>query len=248
MKVIASEHLLKSTASSKSRESFTFEDVNISVDSLLLTHASVAKVVGGPPAKPPQIKLFENFQPARGIYLVTSDTGVGKTATLMGLVMYANAIGVAATYLSVFEPRETDGAEDVFKMGRTFLATIEKISISSDLLRILVVDSVTGPMKDFSSTYPDQSTFAGGMQPSDRAFLVEGARKMTNANLIGFWSVNKKLVPYVDDLSGSTEGLIEVLEPGVFTFHDRTPQSKRKATSQIRIPKLIMDRVFELIS
>lgn len=215
---------------------------------LSLTGENVTKVVGGPPVKPPQVKLFEEFQPARGIYLVTSETGIGKTATLMGLVMYANAIGVPATYVSVFEPRETEGAGTYFQAGRNFSATLEKVCLHSSVLRIFAIDSITGPLKDFSSTYPDQSTFAGGMQPSDRAFLVEGARRMVQSNLIGLWAVNKQLVPYVDDLSGSTEGLIEVLQPGVFRFHDRTPQSKRKKGAKIVIPADIMQEVFTLLS
>lgn len=208
----------------------------------------VSKITGGPPVKPPQLKLFENFQPARGIYLLTSDTGIGKTATMMGLVMYANAVNIPATYASIFEPRESEGASEQFKAGRAFIATLEKVALFNSVLRLLVLDSVTGPLKDFSSTYPDQSTFAGGMQPSDRAFLVEGARKMHSANLVGIWSVNQKLIPYVDDLSGSTEGLIKVLAPGEFTYHDRTALSKRKTGNKIVLPKMIMDRVFELLS
>jgi hypothetical protein len=216
--------------------------------SLILTGEGVSKVQGGPPIKPPQIKLFEEFQPARGIYIVTSDTGVGKTATLMGLVMYANAIGIPATYVSVFEPRETAGADEHFKAGKQFIAALEKVVLKADNLRILAIDSITGPLKDFSSNYPDQSTFAGGMQPSDRAFLVEGARKLTNANLVGFWSVNKRLVPYVDDLAGSTEGLIDVIAPGRFRFHDRTIQSKRKKGATINVPPEIMEEVFRQLS
>lgn len=230
----------------KARISGTARSINKA--SLSLTGEGVLKIPGGPPIKPGQVKLFDEFQPACGIYLVTSDTGVGKTATLMGLTMYANAIGIPATYLSIFEPRETKGADSHFKSGKTFLASLEKVCQTGQNLRLLMIDSVTGPLKDFSSTYPDQSTFAGGMQPSDRAFLVEGARRMAMNNLIGFWAVNKQLVPYVEDLAGSTEGLIDVQAPGAFTFHDRTPQSKRKKGKAITIPKEIMTEVFALLS
>lgn len=240
---------LSKAARRAAAESATPEEYSLEGKPLTLNGEGVANFTGGPPIKPPQVKLFDNFQPARGIYLLTSNTGVGKTATLMGLVMYSNAVGIPATYASIFEPRETEGAKDVFKAGKTFIATLEKAALfNATVLRILALDSVTGPLKDFSSTYPDQSTFAGGMQPSDRAFLVEGARKMHAANMIGIWAVNQQLIPYVNDLAGSTEGLITVLAPGEFTYHDRTALSKRKTGQRVLIPKSIMTRVFELLS
>jgi hypothetical protein len=91
-------------------------------------------------------------------------------------------------------------------------------------------------MKAFAQKYDKQSTFPGGMQVSDRAFLDMMSKLAITRNLVVVCVLNTTLIPYAKDLYGAVEGHMEVTAPGIFVVNDRTTESAREDL-EITLPR-----------
>jgi len=181
------------------------------------------------------------FKPSEGVYLVTAPTGAGKTTTTAAIVAWANATGIPAAYLPVFEPRAGTypkiglDQEPPFTKLTHFLADVRAVVKFSKTTKLIVLDSITSPMKAYSSEFKSQSTFEGGMQPSDRAFLDELSRIALDNHVVFLAVLNETLIPYVAQLAGAVEGIVRIQNVAKFTFNDRSSGSRRMDTT-VSIP------------
>lgn len=201
-----------------------------------------ASLSNGPPISPPSFRVSKEFSPCRGVYLLTASTGAGKTILTMALTAWCNAIGLPSTYISCFEPRSGDwqgfGSDSTpFSEPQNFWHDVDMTISTSARLKLIVYDSVTLPMKAKASemAWQHQPTFTRGMQPSDRAFLEDGSKRATRHNAIFVLPLNTSLIPYVDDLAGGVEGIINVLNIESFMYADRSPSTGR-VMHQVSIP------------
>jgi len=192
-----------------------------------------AAASGGPPSKPQVIYINDEFTPAVGVYIVAAPTGSGKTILSMSLVAWCNAVGQPATYVSCFEPRSPTwkaASRIVFNDANKFDQDVKAIIPATDQPKLVVFDSATLPIKANASTliWRHQSTFKGGMQPSDRGFLDRLAVVAYERQACIVITLNSTLIPYVDDLAGGAEGIINIIDIGTFSYSDRTSVSARR--------------------
>jgi len=204
---------------------------------------------GGLPDIPDRLNISDDFKPAAGVYLLAAPTGAGKTILSMSLVDWANAEGVPATYIYCFEPRRplwTAGKRRVFKDPDKFIADAKTVITTGSAPKLVVFDSVTLPIKAWASVpaWRHQSTFQGGMQPSDRGFIDEMMDVTGDTNTCAVLVINSTLVPYVTALSGGAEGIILIRDVGSFSYSDRTSASKRRR-KEISIPVQYVDAALD---
>jgi hypothetical protein len=183
---------------------------------------------------------------ARGVYLVCAQTGAGKTTFGMALAAFGNACMMPSTYLGVYEPRAQGlGGQSVtiqtgvssqtpFQVENSQMFTAELRAAlgapaSHSRLRLLIIDSVTLPLKTYAANkaFERQATFAGGSQPSDFAFLYELTSIADTYNLVILATINVSLITYASQLFGATEGGITLNSIASFNIQDRGPKSRR---------------------
>lgn len=189
---------------------------------------------GGPPHDEPILKIAPEFSPAVGVYLMAAKTGMGKTTLSMALAAYSNAMGTPASYISCFEPRAPDWKHNgarVFNDELKFDSDARMCIRKTDRRKLVIFDSVTLPMKVWASkpAFRQQSTFSGGMQPSDRGFIEAMADIADQHSACLILVLNSTLIPYVNDLAGGCEGIINPIDVGSFSYSDRTTLSRRRA-------------------
>lgn len=197
---------------------------------------------GGGPGIPPSPKLLpisDEFQPAVGVYILAAPTASGKSVISSSLVAWSNAQGVPATYLYTFEPRcqhIISAGKQIFTKPSRYAAEVRAfVQRASAPLKLLVLDSATLGMKAFAEFMPDQATFTGGAQPSDRAFLDAISRTAYDYQTCIITVLNSTLVPYVASLEGAVEGLLTINSIKSMGIRDRTAYSGRKSHA-IEIP------------
>lgn len=199
--------------------------------------SSEAALSNGPPPDPGFLPLSNEFQPSIGVYLLPAATGAGKTVLTLGLVAWCNARGIPASYVPCFEPRVEPvqaGSRVLFADPKKFLANM-LLDIPGGSKKLVVYDSVSLPIEAFSINYPSQPTYAGGMQPSSRAFCEAGNRAAVQKQAVIIFIINTQMVPYAANLGGSVEGVINVQDVGNFTYSDRSPLSGREP-KPIQVP------------
>jgi hypothetical protein len=190
----------------------------------------------GLPVQPKELHIASDLTLVTGVYLFAAPTGSGKTIMSMALVAMANANGVPASYVSCFEPRSNDSPSPTSSVGPPFSKPEQFWSDAASQLgkssspSLVIYDSCTLPLKCFASgkAYSSQSTFPGGMQPSDRGFIEAGSKLATKTNKCFIVVLNSTLVPYVNELAGATEGLINITSVTSFTYADRSSSSGRR--------------------
>jgi len=199
----------------------------------------------GIPAEPPSITVA-GITFYRGVYILGGPTGAGKSVVLTSLIGACNRQGIPASYLYVFEPRaevvinprvsaQSEGHklfEDPLMFIPNLDAGLESTRTKAKITAMLGVDSVTTPMKAYAGTskaFSGQSTFTGGQQPSDRAFLNRLSILAKEHNLVLIVSINSVLVPYVDLLEGAVEGILAPSGISRVNVSDRGRTSERKA-------------------
>jgi hypothetical protein len=196
-----------------------------------------ASATPGLPSHPDMLQIDENLSLVAGVYLFAAPTGSGKTIQCMALTALANSNGVPASYVSCFEPRapvETSATSSVsapYTNPGSFWPDAEsQMYKGSGKPGLIIYDSCTLPLKAYSSNaaYKTQSTFPGGMQPSDRGFVDYGSKLATKYNKCLILVLNSTLVPYVNELAGASEGLINITSITTFTYMDRSSASGRK--------------------
>jgi len=133
--------------------------------------------------------------------------------------------------------------EHLFTNPSKFISDVETMIISqpAEKVGVVILDSATDPIKAHGSSaqWEGQTTFPGGMQPSDRDFLVTLATLAKVKHIALILTLNSILLPYAKDLSGATEGIIEVKNTRSFTISDRSVKTKRKEIAvEIPIPFL----------
>jgi hypothetical protein len=196
----------------------------------------VANCISSPgiPKQPAEIRLLADLVLSVGVYILTSPTGTGKSVVGASLAALANSTGTPASYLPHFEPRagsykQKVGGSVVFTKASAYLSDLrELLTKAVDRTKLVVSDSATLPLKAYSATMPGQSTFPGGMQISDRAFLDEASLMAVNTKTCLVMILNSTLVPYVSDLYGAVEGHITVNGLDTVNVSDRSPQSARR--------------------
>jgi hypothetical protein len=194
----------------------------------------------GPESSPPTLAILKSFTPAVGVYLMPATQGDGKTILSLGIAATANNAGIPAAYFSCFEPRSkpcTLTGKKRFSDARAFVADAGASIPKTSTLKLVIFDSATQPMKGMAAAWPNQATFAGGMQPSDRAFLNYMSELAEDRNACIILTMNLSLIPYVDQLEGAVEGQISPVDVAHFTYRDRTATSKRQSrTVELPIP------------
>jgi hypothetical protein len=219
----------------------------------LFVNREAANGLGVPPSAP-LVYVSDEFQPAVGVYVMSAPTGAGKTVLSCALVAWANSVHIdagpdgvlecPATYQSCYEPRSTLGSNSAaFTSPTAFLqdATnaitplVTRAGSTRPLYKMVIFDSVTLPMKAYAANYPNQATFTGGSQPSDRGFLDALAKLANEKGACIIITLNSTLMPYVNDLRGAVEGLLTIQTIGSFVVNDRTGYSARENRS-ITIP------------
>lgn len=209
------------------------EPINISNDR--------AARAGGWPDDPTVIHIADKVNLVVGVYIMPAQTASGKTLLSLALVGWANATGTPASYISCFEPRSPEwqvGSTKVFVDPGNFISDLRKcIGTGNATPKLLIIDSGTLPMKAKSGKSPwtHQSTFAGGMQPSDRAFLDDLAKVAKDTQACIIVVINSSLIPYTSQLEGGCEGQIRVRDIGSFNYTDRTKVSRRR-TVRVTVP------------
>lgn len=195
---------------------------------------TAASGVGGPPYFPPLIPLSDQFQPAVGVYILAASTGAGKTVSSTALTIWANSVGVPSSYMCTFEPRSpiySIGTSKLFVDPLSYCNDITRtlLTTNKNTKRIIVLDSITMPMKAYASNraFRTQSTFVGGSQPSDYGFLDALSAIAQEWNTCFICCVNSIRIPYATNLEGSVEGLIKVVDVANMTVSDRTSYSGR---------------------
>jgi len=200
-----------------------------------------AATTPGLPDRPPSILLAPGFEFSRGVYIMVSPTGAGKTTVGATLVAFANAKNVPAAYFYHFEPRmkpfkvNRDTRKPYFSNPISYLADLRSTLKDSPTMKMAVLDSITLPMKAHSAAFPSQATFTGGVQPSDRAFLDELSSIAAEFNAVLIVVLNETLIPYVADLYGAVEGYIRVESVESIVVSDRS-QSSARSGKQISLP------------
>jgi hypothetical protein len=204
----------------------------------------------GLPVKPAMLQLTPTNSLSVGIYLMAAPTGKGKTITSMALVAWCNFLGIPATYISCFEPRSPVVTNPLASTAAPFTNEMQFWSDAEGLMKgvskvagLVIYDSATLPLKAYSGankSYANQATFPGGMQPSDRGFVDAGGKIALRHNLCIIINLNSTLVPYVDDLSGAAEGLINIIDAGTISYADRSPSSKR-ASIELSVPEVFIN-------
>jgi len=210
--------------------------------------------------EPSPLVFTSEFALFTGVYLVTANTAAGKTVLTASLAAWANGLGIPSTYAAVFEPRaplfeglttsstaataekianlaERAGITLPFDKPEKFLNDVESMVEFCPKSKpgLVVLDSVTDPLKAHATAKVGQPTFAGGMQPSDRDFLVSLARICKVKNVCMVCTVNTELIPYVESLYGATEGRLVIQNVRTFIRNDRSRQSARR-DNRITIP------------
>lgn len=198
----------------------------------------------GLPQMPPSILLSNQLILNEGVYITTGETGSGKSVVTAALVAMANADGVPASYVSLFEPRavpfptnqKIDGST-IYTNPFTFLSQTASLAAktSKAKTKLVVFDSLTLPLKAYAEKIQGQATFAEGMQITDRMFLDELGVIAKTHKMVILAVLNATLIPYVRALYGATEGHIDVKSLTVFTVADRSEDSKREH-KQYEIP------------
>jgi hypothetical protein len=125
-----------------------------------------------------------------------------------------------------------------------FIADLKGVILpKSGSTRLLIIDSVTLPLKTFASheEYEQQSTFKGGMQPSDLGFIRALTDLADQNGLCIIAVINSTLVDYVASLFGASEGSIEIMTIAQFSVADRSAESKREKRT-ITIPTPFVDK------
>lgn len=93
---------------------------------------------------------------------------------------------------------------------------------------IMIFDSITDAIKaNATERFRGQPTYTGGMQPSDRDFLIQGAVRAKYYNVALLLPINSELIPYASTLVGATEGVINVINVRQFAKSDRSGRSGR---------------------
>jgi hypothetical protein len=192
---------------------------------------------GNIPLSPPLLPLSDDFQPAAGVYLIPAPTGRGKTIICTSLVMWANAVGVPATYYYMFEARAKPilvGEKPYFQQPSNFIypagtGDLSKVIKHNQTPKLIICDSVTMPMKAFAKWWPEQATFTGGAQPSDYGFLNALAALAERTASCIMITINQGQIPYAQMLAGATEGLISLTDDiSTIIVADRTSTSARR--------------------
>lgn len=194
---------------------------------------------GGIPPTPALLHISDEFQPAVGVYILPGSTASGKSILSSAMIAWANAQGIPASYLYVFEPRaQPFKYNNATKFGQPgdFVQDMTALMMSRGRPsepELVVIDSATLPMKAYSSApgFEGQSTFSGGSQPSDRGFLDAMSKLAESANTCIILVLNSVLVPYAADLQGAVEGMITVTDVMHFSIQDRTTYSARTPRS-----------------
>lgn len=202
---------------------------------------------GGIPPTPAQLKIGDLHMSA-GVYLFAGKTGGGKSVLTSALVHYFKRARIDASYLSVFEPRSrvianseatTKGESNFFERPALFISDLTEVlnrtrPVQVDPtkalpLGLLVVDSITIPLKSVDDkAYRGQSTFPGGIQPSDLAFLTQLAQIALRFDLVIVATVNTDLLAYAPYLAGVTEGYLRTANFGTIEVSDRGSTSGRE--------------------
>jgi hypothetical protein len=229
---------------------------------------SAAAYSPGRPITPAQLIISTEFSPFVGVYIVVGSTATGKTVWSMGMSAWANLSGIPATYVSCFEPRAPLGNKEFvhsvskntaigaveavtgslnlglassagpFSDPVNFLSDVEDTIAFGNAVKLIIYDSVTLPMKAYAAEWPDQATFTGGSQPSDRGFLDRLTKLANKTQACILVTLNSTLIPYVQSLYGAVEGLITIKDVQNFTYSDRGPISGRMSR-QCTIPDAI---------
>lgn len=212
-------------------------------ESTIRTVYSVADCVASPgiPKQPPIIKLTEQLSLTVGVYIMTAATGVGKSILGATLCALGNAVNVPSSYLPHFEPRvppykQKSAGSTVFSRSGAYVSDLrDLLEKAGKRTKLVVCDSATLPLKAYSVTMPGQSTFPGGMQISDRAFLDAISLIAAQTDTVIVLILNETLIPYVSDLYGAVEGHIAVTGPDRLTVSDRSSTSAR-AEQTVTLP------------
>jgi hypothetical protein len=195
-----------------------------------LAAASIGDLV-----KPTILPIDEEFQPATGVYILAAPNGSGKTVIALALAAWCNAGTIPCTYLSTFEPRCPVPTKGLFSNPEQYINDLKRVITPGTAPKMVICDSATLPLKANAAKFNNQATFTGGSQPSDRGFLDDATRLATSRVTCLIMVLNNTLVPYVQDLYGAVEGIININTVATFTISDRTSYSGRK-TKQLDIP------------
>lgn len=208
------------------------------VTAMFTNNAATTAHVGGVPPPAPLMYVSDDFQPAAGVYILCAPSAAGKTILSCGLAAWANSSGTPSTYISCFEPRSQLGRDDKYKWWQRpaqFISDAEGSLTRGKGKKLIIYDSATLPMKAYASKdeFANQATFSGGSQPSDRGFLDAMSKLAASHQACLVVVLNSSLIPYVADLHGAVEGIINIKDVGSFTYRDRTTFSARKEISVI---------------
>lgn len=206
---------------------------------------------GGIQIEPVRIQLADGVLLNSGVYLLVGGAGAGKTVLSVALAMWANSLAIPASYICTFEPRKPltllggrqikgVGINALYQRPAEFVADVKKGIANNRTPKLLLYDSVTLPMKANAANWPDQATFTGGSQPSDRGFLDDLSDVAYPSNACIIAAVNTQLLPYVRELAGAVEGMINVIDVGVFEYSDRGSESRRRVR-EVQIPHQIVN-------
>lgn len=217
---------------------------------------------------PDPVKLSPDFSLYVGVYMAVAPTGTGKSVATAALARWANDVGVKAAYFSVFEPRSptwpkvaaigpTTGAIKDFSQlisNESFSDPSQFwIDVRSLLLgrtpksepALLIFDSATDALKaNAGERFRGQPTYEGGMQPSDRDFLITGSIVAKACNVCLVLVLNTTLIPYADRLHGACEGMITIKSVTQLSRTDRSPESARSGTI-INLPEKFVQEALD---
>jgi len=207
-------------------------------------------MTGGNELDPPIMHLQglgQSMLYSQGIYLVPGPTSGGKTLLCKGIVAWANDCGIPATYLSTFEPhspRIDVGGIDLFVKPQDYWIDMEKMIVPAStptVVRVIVGDSITLPILEYPAQR-GEATMKGGMQPRNRAFLALGNTLASKYNLCLLLTVNQNQIPFIAELSGAIEGIINVIDVGRFEMIDRV-KGMRRQSRYVALPNAIVNAV-----
>jgi hypothetical protein len=217
--------------------------------------AAYAGLTNGLPVAPPTLPVTDSLQLSCGVYICTARTARGKSVATAAFTGWLNGLNVPASYLYMFEPRARPlkvGQKKFFEepqyFFRDFVEYIETFRHGPALKSpaVMILDSLTTPITSVTTANKDSSnrTFPGGMQPTDRAFLIRLSTIATEYNLVFIAVLNEQLLPYVNDLGGATEGHLHILDVRHFEIMDRGVKSKRQF-SKHSIPLVYVNAALE---
>jgi len=136
---------------------------------------------------------------------------------------FQSAVAARAQYTTKLEAFETEADRAKKDVAAEAVPTA----------KLWIIDSVSLPLRQYAPTAEGrrgEATMSGGLQPSDVDFVVQMEAIAVAANLVICGIVNTDLVPFVDQLEGVTEGLIQVTGPGMFSYRQRNSRKWQSVT------------------